>query len=50
MATRKQIEAAADAMKAMMFAPHELPLDEFLTNKYLDLAKAAIDAADAATD
>ena len=43
--TQEQIEAAAQAMMRDMFAPHELPKDEWLQNRYRETAKDALTAA-----
>ena len=43
-----RIEVAAQAMMRHMFAPHELPLDAQLAEKYRECAAAALDAADLA--
>ena len=43
---RDEIAAAATSMMQSMFAPHELPLDDELKQKYWDTAKAALEAAE----
>ena len=43
--TTEMIERAATAMIAEMFAPHELPVDDELWEKYCITAKAALQAA-----
>lgn len=43
--SKAQVKAAAEAMMASMFAPHELPLDTELTGKYHGTALAALRAA-----
>jgi len=40
----KVLAAMAEAMMSDMFAPHELPLDTELRNKYFRTAAAALDA------
>jgi len=46
--TFRQVQAAADAIARMMFAPHELPLNEELKEKYIKTAEAALQAAEKA--
>lgn len=43
--SKAQVEAAAQAMMADMFAAHELPLDDELTAKYRGTALQALRAA-----
>lgn len=43
--TKSEVEAAATALIAEMFAPHELPVDEELWWKYVSAARAALLAA-----
>ena len=43
--TEAEVEAAADAMVICMFAPHELPIEGELWDKYLSTARAALEAA-----
>lgn len=40
----REVEVVADALMRGMFAPHELPLDHDLEQKYRKLAVAAIEA------
>lgn len=42
--SESMIERVAHAIEATMFAPHELPCDPELHAKYLDTARAAIEA------
>jgi hypothetical protein len=44
--TEAEIKAAADAMMECMFAPHELPLPADLQERYLETARAALEAAE----
>jgi hypothetical protein len=46
MIDERQIEAAAQAMMAFMFAPHELPLSDELQQKYRECAAVALRAAE----
>lgn len=43
--TEGEIEAAASAMVAEMFAPHELPVDQDVWEHYCRTAQHALDAA-----
>jgi late competence protein required for DNA uptake (superfamily II DNA/RNA helicase) len=43
--THGMVERATCAMIAEMFAPHELPLDDDLWDKYYQTAKVALTAA-----
>ena len=44
------IDRVAEALKTHMFAPHELPLDARLTERYNELARVAIEAMREPTD
>lgn len=45
-ASKEEIRAAADSMEQFMFAPHELPLDAELDERYLECARHALEAAE----
>lgn len=45
MITHGEVEAAAAAMVADMFAPHEMPISEDLWDKYYATAAKALEAA-----
>ena len=46
MVRRDEVAAAAESIMQSMFAPHELPLDDELKQKYWDTAKAALEAVE----
>jgi hypothetical protein len=46
MPSREEIWAAVDCMEQFMFAPHELPLDAELHEKYCQMAEQALIVAE----
>lgn len=46
MPRRDEIAAASESMMQSMFAPHELPLDDELKQKYWNMAKAALETVE----